>query len=1001
MRSRCRVPLTRPSSATALPLLAALFLLIAPSPARGEYRVLETEDLRLIYPSPVLSFIAPYTARCFENSMRFHRALWGWTPTEKVNVILDDFTDYGNAGVWAAPRNSMNVHIAPANSVYETGPSNERMNFTMNHEVVHVLALDGQTGIDAIARGVLRGRVRETSEHPETIVYGSLTLPRRGSPRWYHEGVAVFLETWMAGGLGRAQGPYDEMVFRAMVRDNARFYDPLGLEAEGTKVDFQVGVNSYLYGTRFMSYLAYVHGPESLLQWVGRGPGSRRYFANQFQNVYGRPLSAEWRDWIRFEHEFQRANLDSVRQHPTTAWRDLSPVALGSVSNAIVDSTSQSIIAAVYRPGVVAHLARIPLAGGEPEVLHEIKGPALYFVSSLAFDPATRSVFYTADHNEWRELCRYDLGTGKAKTLIRDARLGDLAFDPVTRSLWAVRHFNGISTVVRLEAPYTDWKQLWSLPYGLDAAGLALSPDGRTLAASFSEISGRQTLRLLQTRALVAGDTTSRTLWDFGNALPEGFVFSPFGDALVGSSYYTGVSNIFRYDLERDSMDVVSNAETGFFRPLPTREDSLIVFRYSGQGFRPVRILPAVQSEVSAIRFLGAELVQRHPILRRWSAPPPSSVKLDSTQLRSYAYRPLASMRLASLYPIVEGYRDWTALGWNADFSDPIQLHRLSVSASWTGQEHVANNERLHVTARYQHFDLGLSFRWNPASFYDLVGPGKASRKGYGTSLDWHRLLIRDLPRSLDFSLRTSHWGGLERLPDHQNVETSQGFDQLIASSAELRYRNLRASIGAADQETGHEWWLGAADNHVRFIRDGAAVWRGFPSFDAGLDAGHPLPGFRNSSVWLRTAAGWSPGERDEPFANAYFGGFGNNWLDHRDPKRYRDPASFPGAGIDAIAGTHHARAMLDWNLPALRFRRAGTLALYASSARLSLFSSGLVTNLDDAPTRRRLANAGAQVDVRMQLFTQSPLTLSFGWARAFERGTRASEEWMVSLKVL
>ena len=72
-------------------------------------------------------------------------------------------------------------------------------------------------------------------------------------PRWYLEGSAVFMETWMAGGLGRAQGGYDEMVFRAMVRDNARFFDPLGLESEGTRIDFQVGVNAYLYGTRFMT----------------------------------------------------------------------------------------------------------------------------------------------------------------------------------------------------------------------------------------------------------------------------------------------------------------------------------------------------------------------------------------------------------------------------------------------------------------------------------------------------------------------------------------------------------------------------------------------------------------------------------------------------------------------------------------------------------------------------------------------------------------------------
>src|SRR4029077_17014547 len=132
------------------------------------------------------------------------------------------------------------------------------------------------TGSDKFFRALLHGKIRETSGHPETMVYSWLTLPRRAAPRWYHEGVAVFFETWMAGGLGRAQGPYDEMVFRSMVRDGARIYDPLGLESEGTKVDFQIGVNSYLYGTRFVSYLADTYGPETIVSWVGRRPGTAR-----------------------------------------------------------------------------------------------------------------------------------------------------------------------------------------------------------------------------------------------------------------------------------------------------------------------------------------------------------------------------------------------------------------------------------------------------------------------------------------------------------------------------------------------------------------------------------------------------------------------------------------------------------------------------------------------------------------------------------------------------
>ena len=39
------------------------------------------------------------------------------------------------------------------------------------------------------------------------------------------------------------------------------------------------------------------------------------------------------------------------------------------------------------------------------------------------------------------------------------------------------------------------------------------------------------------------------------------------------------------------------------------------------------------------------------------------------------------------------------------------------------------------------------------------------------------------------------------------------------------------------------------------------------------------------------------------PLANFYFGGFGNNYVDSRAVKRYRDYDRFPGFGIDEHRG--------------------------------------------------------------------------------------------------
>ncbi|HTK31857.1 MAG TPA: LpqB family beta-propeller domain-containing protein [Candidatus Saccharimonadaceae bacterium] len=982
-------------------LLLACLALASGSPARATpLREIETRDLRLVYPSPTLDYLAPYAARCFENSMRAHRARFDYTPSERVTVVLVDNSDFGNAAVVGSPRNTLIVQIAPTNFVYETGPANERINFVMNHELAHVVTLDQAAGRDRFFRRAFLGKVREDAEHPETVLYGFLTMPRRAAPRWHREGTAVFMETWMAGGLGRAQGPYDEMVFRAMVRDGARFYDPLGLEAEGTKTDFQIGVNAYLYGTRFTSWLVDTYGPPKFLEWVSRHAGSRAYFANQFENVYGRTVNDAWRQWRDSERAFQLANLDSIRHHPTTPARDLSARALGSVSRACWDEKTGMLYAGVFPSGEIAHLAAIPLAGGAPRRLHEVKGPALHFVCSLAWDAQGRRLFYTADNNEWRDLCVLDPATGHSRVLIRDARLGDLAFDAADRTLWAVRHLNGVSTVVRLVAPYTDWSQVVTFPYGRDVFDLDVSPDGARLACSMAEISGRQSLRLFDVATLARGDTTSRTLWDFGASIPQGFVFAPDGRALFGTSYYTGVSNVFRYDLAADSMDIVTNAETGYFRPVPLGGDSLAVFRYAGGGFVPAIVHVHPLTDVSAIRFFGRQVIDDHPELAGWKVPPPSHVALDSLITRQGPYRGLREVRVVSLFPIVESYREHGAVGLEARAQDPLAMTDATLSASVSTDARFHGDERAHVRAHVRHGAFDLELGHDPASFYDLFGPTHASRKGDHLGLGWQRPLIRDTPHLMDLRVFADGWRGLERLPDAENVATSAGFDQLAGLGVELTERNLRASIGAVENETGWQWRGTGLANGVRFVRSGAATWQSYPSLELAADVGAPL-GPPHASLWLRVAGGAASGARDDPFANFFFGGFGNNVVDHQEPKRFRDPASFPGIDIDAAAGTRFARAQIEADVPPLRFDRLGTPAFYASWLRPSLFATVLSANPDRADARRNLGDAGVQCDVRFALWTQQPLTWSFGYARAFERRASSTGEWMTSLKVL
>jgi hypothetical protein len=173
-----------------------------------------------------------------------------------------------------------------------------------------------------------------------------------------------------------------------------------------------------------------------------------------------------------------------------------------------------------------------------------------------------------------------------------------------------------------------------------------------------------------------------------------------------------------------------------------------------------------------------------------------------------------------------------------------------------------------------------------------------------------------------------------------------------------------------------------------------------FPRLYTRFDLGFPLP-LNHSALWLRSAAGIAWGDREEPFANFYFGGFGNNWLDHQDFSRYRKFYSFPGIDINGVGGRNFTRLMAEWTLPPLLFKKLGTPSFYANWASLSFFSTALITNLDSSEDRRRLLDVGLQLDIRFMVLSNHQITLSLGYARAFESQQDRSEEWMISLKIL
>jgi hypothetical protein len=971
-----------------------LLLALLPAAASAEQSSLglsyvRTNDLRLIY-FDWLGYLAPHVVSTFTNSLEWQRKMFGWTPSEATTILLKDLSDYGNASTWAAPWNTMFVDVAPLSHAFETYPASERMYTLMNHELVHVAQADLANDEDRRWRKLFLGKIYPQSQNPETLLYSWLTIPRFNAPRWYNEGGAVFLETWMGGGLGRAQGGYDEMVFRAMVRDGAHFYGPLGLASRGTKVDFQVGANAYLYGTRFFTWLGYAYSPEQVIAWIRRDEASAGNYAEQFRLVFGLTLDDAWARWIAFEHDFQRKNLAAIREHPVTKHRALAATSIGSISRMFYDERSATIYAAFRYPGVVEHVGALDTRSGSVRPLADLKEAMLYRVASVAFDAQSGTIFYTDGNRTLRDLMAVDVKSGEERRLIRNARVGDLVFNPVDRSLLGIQHVNGLAALVRIPYPYTESTQHVVFPYESVPYDLDISADGKLLSASMSEVTSDQFVRVWELDRILAGDTKPLSEFKFGQSIPESFVFTKDGRYLYGSSYYTGVSNIFRYEVATGDVVAVSNAETGYFRPVPLADGRLVVLTYTGEGFVPATFEPHPLEDVSAITFLGAEVAAKHPVVTTWQVPPPSAVDEQKLIVERGPYEPLGNVRLANAFPVLQGYKERAGIGYHFNFQDPLGFAKAGLTAAYTPSSSLPANQRGHIDAWGSYLGWRAALSWNRSDFYDLFGPTQRSRKGYAAKLGYDWILIYDEPRKLDVVFDVAYYDQIDTLPTAQNVETP--FTRLTTAEVALRYTDVRRSLGAVEDEKGLAWQIHYVGNYV----SGEVT----PQLYGTLGYGFALP-IPHSALWSHTAAGIADVKNSETVANFYFGGFGNNYVDDKEIKRYREYYSLPGFGLNQVSGLDFVKELVEWDLPPYVFENAGTPGFYLTWLRPSVFAAGLATNLRKGEARRDFASVGAQADLRFTILHWYDMTLSFGFATGFESGRRAGTEWMVSLKIM
>lgn len=992
-------------------IILFLVVWVCPVGMTGQtYYQYKTDEARLVFFDKNLSRYIPHMMRMFQNGKAYHEQIWTTDSVyqpEAPLLLLTDWEDDGNGGATPLPISLIQIGMAPLSMSYYINPSSERYRQLFNHEYTHIVMGDKYNARDQAWRKFFGTKVGTESEHPISALWSYESVPRWYAPRWYHEGIACFMETWLGGGVGRSLGGYDEMYFRSIIDGGDELFSVVGLETEGTTMDFQVGANAYLYGTRFVNFLASKYGYEKLIRFYNRTADSRTFFGNQFKNVYGQSLRKVWDEWREDEKKHQEENLASIRQYPITETVKLTKEPLGSVSPFVFDPTTGKAYAVMNAPGGFAHITELDMKTLEQRKVATVNGIQLYNPAFIALDIKGQRLIYTVNNSKMRGLEVYDLKTQRVVKKRKLQRVNNIVYDNATDCLYGLFSNGGTQSIVRYDKDIEKAEVIYAFPFGVSVFDMDVSHDGKMISVTTQGDNGEHTLQIFRTEDLAMALFKPEKLvtWDDSNL--GQFRFSLDDRYLIGSSYYTGVSNLWQIELASHEMQMLTNTDIGLFAPLEIAPDSLMALEFERDGMRPVSLGRQVVNDANAVELYGQKAYENNKealeAVGELRTPLP---KIDFGDVYNSItpYNVLKEMRFAGAYPTVTGFTDKSAwnkvtpvVGYRLIFNDPVGLSSLKMGVGVSPWSTNALKNQFHFDLQWKYYFWTFTGAWNHTDFYDLAGPMRTSRKGYMARVAYDYTNSLFVPYVKDYGFSVSAYGDMDALPLYQEIGLDDGVKSMQTVSAYANMSKLRTSLGGVMKEQGYA--LGVQG--YGYLAGGSF----YPSVEATADFGTLVPIDRNTSFWLRTAAGHSFGKAESAFGNFYFGGFRNNRLDYRNSFQYRTPQAMPGVDIDALPAHSYMKATAELNLRPIRFNDFGALFCYPTWIQCSMFGTGLSAWNPD-PSHRMYYSAGVQLTTELVFLNYLKTTFSVGFGHLFApqglpMGGHHDNELMISLKLL